>query len=534
MYSCLIVDDEDLILQRLEQFFAGPGMNRGSFRLAGKAYSGHEGIAMALELKPDIVITDIVMPGMNGLEMIEQLRNRLPHANFIILSAYSDFHYAKRAIQNNVSDYLIKVPLNEDDLRDCLDKAAKRLSETEQKESEVRELNISMLENQHRIRKQFFTDLLQGAHGPQRAAEFAAKFKLNLQVESYCCFVVEMNDYPSFRTEYGLSDQNVLKYGLSNILEETIAAAGAGFASELEGNRFVGFVSWPSRHSALEWERQCQELGRQVVSHVKQYLKRSVSVGFSGRSHGWSELVNSYRQAKASCDDSFYWGAGLVITPSQSIQYHAEDEPHVKTMLGRMLQQIEPGITEQELVELISAFQSHASELKMQREAMTKLLRECLETAKGKMRAWQSASTSELNAALEYLPFREQLSLIKEHLLACMKSNTSQLREEIVKAKLYIERNMAKKLSLQQVADAVNLTPAYFSSLFKKEMNQGLVEYVNQRKIERSLELLQQKDYTNQELCDALGIANEAYFCTLFKQITGCSPKQYRRKVLQC
>lgn len=124
-YRCLIVDDEDLILQRLEKIFETYG---DKYPIIGKAYSGQDAIDMAMELKPDIILTDIVMPGMDGIEMIERLRDKLPTTAFIILSAYSDFTYAKRAIHQNVQDYIVKVPLNTSDIKIALDKAAHEIT----------------------------------------------------------------------------------------------------------------------------------------------------------------------------------------------------------------------------------------------------------------------------------------------------------------------------------------------------------------------------------------------------------------------
>lgn len=533
IYRCLIVDDEDLILQRLEQYFQEESSRYAPFHLVGKAYSGQEGLELAEQLQPDIIITDILMPGMDGLEMLEAVKKRLPKTVFIILSAFSDFHYAKRAIQNDVTDYIVKVPLSETDLRNALHKASDHLEQIERSETEVRQLNRSMLEIRHRIRKQFFSDLFRGAIPSPNLADFANRFSLNLIPESYCCFVVEMNDYNQFQADYVSADQSVLKYGLCNILEETVNDFGMGFASELEEGRLIGYVSRPDIRSASEWERQCQELGRRMIANVRHYLKRHISVGFSEPMQGWGAMISAYAKARTSCDDAFYWGTGSIVTPAHKEIYREEHAFMLKPVFQELLTKLEPDMTALELAEIISMIQTRAFDLKLRRDHMTMVVRDLLEAAKGKIRAWKHSLPRLSERNMEYMTFREQMEFVKEHLQECLRERNPYLRQEILKAKHYIERNLSGRLTLQEVADCVNLAPAYFSSLFKKEMNESMVEYVNRRKIEKSLELLQVRDYSNQELCEAVGIVSEAYFCTLFKQVTGYSPKQYRKRVLQ-
>lgn len=532
-YSCLIVDDEELIIQRLERFFDGTARAGQPFRLVGKAYSGRKGLEAALELKPDIVVTDIVMPGMNGMEMVETLRERLPSAQFIVLSAYSDFHYTKQAIQNGVTDYIVKVPLDEGSLLEALAKAGSRLAETERKELEVRRLSRSVLESRHRVRKQFLSDFVRGAISPQRAEAYAAQLELPALAGGCFCFVAELGDYAGFRRRYGPSDQSMLKYGLYNLMEETVTSSAIGFVSELEEQLFVGFVAWPDSRSESERERRCRELGGLICDNARRYLKLTVSVGFSPPASGWASMRAAFAQAKAACDDAFYWDAASVVTPSGAFRYEGGGAACESAFDG-VVRQLEAGGGAERLTEAIFQAQSQLFERKARREATTACVKAFLEAAKAKIRAWRPALPSCDDQALLYMTLREQLEYVRAYLTDCLaEGGAPYLRPEIAKAKQYIERHITKRLTLQEVADAVNLTPTYFSSLFKKEMSEGLIEYVNRLKINRSLELLQHRDYTNQELCDEVGIVNEGYFCKLFKQVTGESPKQYRKQAIQ-
>ncbi len=260
-YTCFIVDDEDLILQRLELFFSELSHKEGRFHLVGKANNGQKGIEEILRLKPDIVITDIVMPRMDGISMIEQLKPELPHTQYILLTAYSSFEYAQRAIHANVLEYIVKVPLREADLDRALDKAAGILDEVKKKEEEFQSLNVSVLENKYRIRKQFFNELIRGEIPSHRASDFANRMQFHFFQANYCCFIVEMNLYESFRHEYSAVDQNILKYAITNVIEETVMNCGRGVATDFSDNRFIGFLSWENNRSEMDTEYACQTLG---------------------------------------------------------------------------------------------------------------------------------------------------------------------------------------------------------------------------------------------------------------------------------
>ncbi|MGO4274774.1 response regulator, partial [Paenibacillus sp. TAF58] len=261
-YTCFIVDDEDLIIQRLELYFSELSHKERRFHLVGKANNGQKGIEEILKLKPDIVISDIVMPRMDGIAMIEQLKLELPQTQFILLTAYSTFEYAQRAIHANVMEYIVKVPLNEADLDRALDKAAGIWDEVRKKEEEFQSLNVSVLENKYRVRKQFFNELIRGEIPTHRASNVAHRMESQFFQANYCCFIVEMNLYESFRNEYSAVDQNILKYAITNVIEETVMNCGKGIATDLSDNRFIGFLSWEHNRSDMDTEFACQELGR--------------------------------------------------------------------------------------------------------------------------------------------------------------------------------------------------------------------------------------------------------------------------------
>ncbi|MGV2687143.1 DNA-binding response regulator, partial [Clostridium perfringens] len=122
--------------------------------------------------------------------------------------------------------------------------------------------------------------------------------------------------------EYSAADQNILKYAITNIIEETVMNGGSGVAADLSDNRFIGFLSWENNRSDMETEYACQSLGGQIVSHLHQYLNQRVSVAFGGPYRGWESIKQAYTEAKNVSDDFYYHTEKVVKTPMHRFQYH--------------------------------------------------------------------------------------------------------------------------------------------------------------------------------------------------------------------
>ncbi|MDQ6418434.1 response regulator [Paenibacillus sp. LHD-117] len=529
--TCLIIDDEDLIVQRLELFFQELAGRDGRFRLIGKAYSGTKGIEEALRLKPDIIISDIVMPQMDGISMIEELKPKLPNTQYILLSAYSSFDYAQRAIRANILEYIVKVPLREADLERALDKAAGTLEEIRKKEDEFQSLNVTVLENKYRIRKQFFNELVRGEISSYRVSDFGNWMQVHYFQSWYCCFIVEINHYESFRNEYSAVDQSILKYAMTNVIEETLVGFGAGVASELHDDRFIGFFAWDHNRSEMDTQLACLTLGRQIVNHLMQYLNQEASVAFGSPHRGLESIKQAYSQAADISEDFYFHEEKTVKTPAHRIRYQNVPGPALQQKLTDFLAWMHRGISRQELEEQMEALYRYVIEGKIHKSVTAPLMRDLYRDVASKLKAWHVLEPGDEEFPIQFMTFREQLRLIGDFIFEHLQDGQLSQRTEIIRAKRLIEGNVKQRLTLQAIADHVNLAPAYFSSLFKKTMKEGVVEYINRRKIELSLELLQVKDYSNFELCEEVGVVNEGYFCKLFKQYTGFTPKQYRKKI---
>lgn len=524
---CLIADDEDLILERLEHFF---DKHREEFQLVGKAYSGQEGIEIALREKPDIVVTDIVMPELNGIEMVERLRKELPSTEFIVLTAYSDFEYAKQAIRNGVQDYIIKVPLSEEALLQALRRARETLISSRRKEEEFLKINQYRLHNLYRMRRQMLTELLQGNLSADRFAALAEGVNIAPDLGVCCCLAVEWADATKFRGDYSAQDQGTIRYGSINIMEETIGGAGTGFASEISDHRILGVVSLP-RESAGQQLSRLQTLGNRIIHNIRLYMKQDVHVAVSRPFTAWSGLSHAYNQVSRLLDYAYYHMTGEVWLEQQAYagcftNNQSLIAPHMQELMSVCRTEYSANQVGMVLDSIRRELMKIGLEPRLLAAALTDFMRQLQEHRK----LFREDGPALPNLASLEPRFHVHWEAVTAFIQAGMTAISG--RTEIVRVRHYIEAHIAHRLSLEELAGIANMNASYFSSVFKKEMNEPVTDYVNRRKMERAAAYLREGNYSNGEICALIGLNSEKYFCTLFKQFFGVTPQKYRRECL--
>ncbi len=528
-FRCVIVDDEEMILERLELFF---NKHRAEFELVGKAFSGIEGVEMVLNTKPDIVLTDIVMPGMNGIEMIGNLRTALPRTEFVILSAYSDFTYAKQAMRMNVQEYAAKVPLSEEEVLTALRRAGERLSAQRSQHNEMQKLVRHRLDNIYRIRRQLTGELIRGDMVPQRYAQLADSMSVDKDIlSSYCCLLTEWTNASLFLNHYSAHDQGTIRYGMLNIAEETICEQAHGFVCEWSDEQLLAVVSWPSMNSAADLLAKSMKLGQALITNIRDYLKQDIHVAVSDRYCGWESLQTAFHEASSLCAHGYYASGSEVFTQRTSPKSKEAAVNAWASGLDRLFDILleEPPYSKWRII--ADTLKEKAIGERLPRNRIITLIAEFI----AKVRRESAARKQDLNTwpelALAGMTFEKHWRTLLELVRLFLEKPTESGKQEIVKAKQFIEARLSERLTLDEVANAVSLAPTYFSTLFKKENGESFVDYVNRRKIEKAASLLKSREYSNSQLCTLVGIQSEKYLCTLFKDMYGMPPQKFRKSI---
>lgn len=328
MFKVLIVDDEKIVRIALKTMIQ---WEEHGFQLIGGAIDGSSALDMAEKLRPDIIITDLKMPVMDGLELIGKLQERLYPGKIIVLSNYGDYDHVRKAMKLGALDYLLKMTLKPEELLDLLHKASKQIiTDKEQIAQDIR-INFALNENNLLLKKQFFKDLLLEDDSAVQHVRSQSK-KLGIEAGSelsyLICISIEPND--PLLGEGKIKDQKLLAYSVVNIVREVLSEAAQLEIAELSYKEFVVLLPVGDEQT---FELRKSQILRNIPAILQQYLNLRVDITLSPAFAGLEHMRSAYESA-----------AGLTkciqMMPLEEKRYRKEVEEviaYMKAHLGKKL-----------------------------------------------------------------------------------------------------------------------------------------------------------------------------------------------------
>lgn len=534
MYSVMIVDDDLPVLEFLE---ASIQWEQLGFRLVGAYHDSTEALEAGRKDKTDVLISDIGMPGLNGLELIRSLREEHSMLKAVILSCHDDFHYAQAAVKLSVSEYVLKETMNVRiisevlvQLKEQLDMEAGVLSKSQKLEKEI-EMNRGA-SKRHFIRSTVNEPLLDTEEWNRKAEEYGIKWGQNavLPVFGYANRVKEAVDR--------FQSKDLFVYTVENIMEEFLIDHNETvFFTYATGEIVLLFPHYSQLH--VNNSQKVDQTLRQIQSCLLQYTK----VPFSF-------LTGSPVKNARSLKDQL-----IHMTEAKSPRFYLPESSvmkldHVRESFGEgnlLLEQYMPALEEfrkaifEERADMIEDYvtkwidfiQYHRFRPMEVKEWLLKMILDVRMRLKS-LQHYNSTFSSELlhHDLLELMSVRELEIWLKEYLHEAIKWAGQVYREshnrEIVECQRLVYNHLDKKISLEDAAAHLHLHPSYLSRLFKRETGENFVEYVTRIKMEKAKELLEITDKSVEEIADMLSYDNKNYFGKLFKAHTGTVPNVYR------
>ncbi|MBA2938996.1 response regulator [Paenibacillus sp. CGMCC 1.16610] len=525
----LIIADDDVIIRRgLSKTidWASYGLH-----LIGAAGNGREALQFAEELKPDIVLSDIRMPHIDGLELAEQLLAKYPDVKIVLMTSYDEFKFAQKALKLKVFDYVLK-PFENEVLLETMQRAVAEY----QRESKVRK---QISDSMPLMRQLFWEHLISGRfHENELMAE--AKFlEINLQAATYLACIIKLDDYhfPKVRNRYG---QEMLRYCVSNIIQEMTADLEQCHIFHYDGEEIV-IAFGVSADTELR-KQLIREMMEEVCKNVERYLKTTVTIGVGPIYENPISLRRSYLEAKMILEYRHIVGTNQVlITRDIDLQPPVEttvlegwkDELLVRVKLGMkeeslaIIRELEQDIVNRKIVPLQDI---HI----LGTEIALLLYREFWEWIHTWKMELKFGGFTHFCTNLQTLTTsKEVFSTIQEFLLEllaeiCSRRDSHQ-KQLLNKAHKYIEDNYNREeLSLQEVADYVNVSAGHLSSIFKKVGNKVFSDYLLEVRMKSALSLMSREDCKSYEVAYRVGFSNPQYFSVCFKKYTGFTPTDYR------
>lgn len=518
MLKILIVDNEAAIRRGLVQMM---DWEAAGCAIVGQAVDGIDALEQIAALRPDIVISDIRMPGMDGLKLAEELHKRDAGIQVIILTGYPDFTYAQRAISYGVVDYVLK-PTTPEDLLDALDAAKKRIEEQLSRVEISRQLADERQENSLLQRSLFLNELI---HAPGMDPAYAEEQcrRLGIVLKDYQVLRVHV-DFEGGSQEEAQTMQEeaqlLLDEALFGTLFTTIQRSGQNSYYVVEN------LDAPKLAAACH----------KVVHTVDKLLHCRLTIGISNTHHRPQDLPQAAWQARQAQQFAAYSSLSVAVPYSEIPAASRQDLEAITGLLEQLRSAIELSQRARADELLAQIFQTvRAARLPMSEvhKIGTFAVHFCVDslfTLKTAQSLSQLPSTRAVQQSETVDEMESSLHRYIAEVMDAIPAAPDNLAEAVAKVKQYIARNYASELTLESLAQTVYLSPSYLSKIFKKETGENLSSHIQQVRIEKAKELLLNTNLKSFEVAEQVGIADPVYFARMFKRLTGTKPKDYRRE----
>lgn len=542
MWRAVIIDDEQKIIQVMRNIELWVELD---IEVIGEALNGKDGMKLILDKQPDIVITDIYMPVMNGLAMIEQLRAQQYIGKIIVLSGYSDFEYARQALRLQVDDYLSK-PISLDTMKEVLLRTTREIEAYNLQRLEMEELKQKLKVYEPYVHKKWMNLVVTGTQDSDLAQiqEINSKFT-NWNYQGHSVIVFEM-----LRTRrlsgYTLADQKLMYFALMNILQEISTEIWReSSVVELYSYHCALLLHWKEEASDEEVLQRIRKLAERVVESVKSYLKIELAIGIGGVVHDWRGISSSTEDAFLSLyfKSEVLSRKGAIYTLPKSLTKEAHHD-YYKLKQGlypfKLYLQLSEAVSRAQLDQAIDIVQQFVIKLDGFHKLPMAFIRHfCSEL-------WTVITHSLAQTGLDIQPYYqdparyeeiESFSTVKEmeewlidklqRLSQHLHSNVNVKHLHAVEFIIqYVHEHYYEDLTLSDIADRICMSRSYLSHIFKKTTGDTFNNYLTRVRIEKAKALIMEGKHLIYEIAEMVGYKNVPYFSTLFKKYMGMNPTQ--------
>ena len=432
MYKVLIAEDEMLVRIGIKNSIDWTGMG---MKVVADVPNGKAALEFYRKEKPDIILTDIKMPEMDGIRLISKIRETDDKTKIVILTCYEEFDLIHNALKLGVSDYILKLKMSTDEMEQVLRKILSQLRETEA-DSDLT-ADITQNESGEISATSLFHEQIYFERYTEEEFEAAAdKSGLRLGPERLIMAVMTIDESLFHRTEKAGSRGNRTGNMLADMINSTLESNGRGEAVQMQSDRYMVVFSFNDIENDECVDRTLFAILARIDKLTKGYANAVTAFGISDMYDGYVHLAKMYRECLKALEYSYFVSSSKYLRYAdirKTIQFHTE---------------------------------------------------------------------------------------------------TADLSPKIAKAVSYIKENYRSDISIEKIAEKLDISPNYLGTLFKKELELTFVEYVNHVRINRAKDLFLGTHLKTYEVAEQVGFKDVSYFSRIFKKITSLRPGEFRRKCI--
>lgn len=547
MYRFLIIDDEPVVREGISETI---DWNEHGFELVGSCRDGREGLAAIDELRPDVVLTDVCMPFVDGLELAATIGEQYPTIKTILLTGYDEFEYAQEAVKLKVHDFLLK-PITADELRVVLNALREEIDHERDYREKMARLDAQVRASLPVYRERFLNRLVEDELSREDIVQSVDLLDIRLSGPAFTVLIVDIDPVPQEVT---------IPEGYDNVkptedsrIPRLFALAVQEIIGEIAGE-YEGLASFSTAAdetviilSTADKDRStvvALDLAEKIGDRVQREISHTVSIGLGEPGLGIGEIPRVYREARAALEHRFVLGGNQIITFQQvrgdTVRQPIADRPELRR---RFVRALVAGTSDVETIlsETLSSLLGDRESIDEYYLTLHRILADTINALEAIGLDYREFSSAQRN------PF-ENLSRMKTvdearrwftgFVGAARRSLVGRRQRHSQRkgagATEYIEAHYADPdLSLQDVCNALAVSKSYLSPIFKDHTGMTFVEYLTARRIERAKELLGPGEMKVYEVAAEVGYRDAHYFSLTFKKQTGKTPREYQEAIRQ-
>lgn len=529
LYKIMLVDDEEEVRTSIIKKI---NWEANGFMVVGDAENGRDAIEKIEVLEPNVIMTDIKMPYMDGLALTETIKKRFPSTKVIIFSGFDDFSYAKEAIRLGVTEYILK-PVNVEELTEILKKVKLKLDEEIESVRNIDLLREKYKSNMPILRESFLNRLIMAGATDEEVTEKLMEYGTDIgNAKKWVVSVADIElENASIRGEL-LKEKKLIPIYVKKFIENQLMLYCRQAVFESVKDSRIVIISALDEYNS---QTGLTDVFRDICKSAKRVLGIGITIGIGKSSQSLANIMESYKSAVDAIGYKKIVGSGDIV-------YIHDVEPVSTGVLK---------FEENEETELISAIKFGPEERIT--EAI-RLITEKMASVKVHSRQYQAYMFSVMTCIISIMQqyevslagidncmemvskmassedFKESLSGVCYKINEILRKNRESTSKQVInEAKEYIHENYKDpELSLENMCRYLHLSPAYFSTLFKKETGQTCIAYLTDVRLGKAVELLEKTDAKTYMIAEEVGYPEQNYFSYVFKKKFGVSPTKYR------
>ena len=536
MYKVLLVDDETLIREAISENIQWEEMG---FSFMGACENGKQAIEAIEKEQPDLLLTDINMPFVDGMELTKFVYENYPDTKVIIISGFDEFEYAKNAVKYQVLEYILK-PITPMEFSETLLRVKKMFDERKENQRDMKKIRSAYVSNLPMVQGRYLHNLLNGTVDYSKLQDKQEELRLNLDANCYNTALVEGDNLEPFTSQYANVKDELALFAIYNITAELIASENCGIAFQgIDEKTAILFMGDEEEMLKLK----IKQILPKIHQAIEEFLQIQVTIAVGKTVPRLEELPDSFAKTKSALEYKFMLGGNQTIE-AEEYEEIRNSAKHVD--IFEWASQIATTIRTNKIEEIAQRTEQFIEQVK------TSYVNKNRSFVYVQNLVLSVINLLELPEELEEEIYGQERNFMKQ-IYECENLDEIELRlrgtfryicnlmsnqrdsygkRQAMMALEYIEKNYADStVSLNSVCTALAMSTSYFSSIFKNYTGETFIESLTKKRMEKAKILLEQGNLKTYEIAEAVGYSDAHYFSVAFKKMVGKTPTEYAREV---